>query len=285
MNDLLYRIRAKISPMWGGGTRFVALGGVAVGIVLITDDYTAIGASLLVASVPVSWLTGMWMVPGSVDAYFVKMSSIMTEASTNLYSENVWLRRQLGDIATAVDRLEPSQTRVDVYRRIVTDIGLIEEILDDKSIKFADRAVGLLRPSLSLRSVLSELESELSEPYVEPYVREMVSLLARYKHRVDESKERNAESLRRLVRRAEGVRRPGFLADRHRQYIQILNVYMSCMIAYYASTQDGIAGARRAAAAVEVAYVNLEDVTRDYFAELLTKSHRGHAGDGRIGVS
>jgi hypothetical protein len=278
MIDLLYGVRAKVSPLWGGGTRFMALGVVAVGLVLVADGYTPLGVILLVASVPASWLTGMWMMPGSVDAYFVKMSNIMNESAVNWNSDNFWLRQQLGDIATKIKCLKPPQKRLDLHRRVLADVGRIEEILDDKAVKFVDRAVSLLQPSQSLRHAYTELDSE-SDPS-EHYVSEMVSLLARYKRCVDESRTRNAKSLKRLVRRAKKLRWPGSLMDSHNGYLRILDAYMSCMIAYYAATRDSdTETVKKAAAAAEVAHAQLEDRSRDYFAELLAKSHRGLTGN------
>jgi hypothetical protein len=276
MVDLLYGIRAKVLPLWGGGIRFVALGVVAAGLVLIADGYMPLGVILLVASVPVSWLTGMWMIPGSVDAYFVKMSNIMYDSAVNWHSDNFRQRQQLGGIATKIRRLKPPRKRLDLHRRVLTDVDRIEEIMDDKTVKFVDRVVGLLEPSRSLRRAYTELASE-GDPR-ERYVKEMVSLLAQYKRRINESKTQNVKSLRRLARRAEKLRRPGSLVDSHNGYLRVLDAYMSCMIDYYAVTQDSdTETVRRAAAAVEVAHAKLEGRSRDYFAELLVKSHRGLA--------
>jgi hypothetical protein len=284
MIDLLYRARAKVSPLWGGRTRFIALGGVAIGLVLVADGYTPLGAVLLVASVPVSWLTGMWMMPGSVDAYFVKISNVMNESAVNWRSENVWLRQRLGDITTKINHLEPPQKRLDLHLRILADVGSIGEILDDQSGKFVDRATRLVQPSQSLRRAYTELDESESDPG-EQYLKEVVSLLARYRRCIDESRARNVKWLRRLVRRTEKLRRPGSLADSHNDYLRILDSYISCMVAYYAAAQDSDTEAvRRAAATAEMAHTRFEDRSRDYFAELLAKSHRGFAGGGKGSV-
>jgi len=277
MIDFLYGIRAKVSSLWGGATRFLALGVVAVGLVLVADGYTPLGIILLVASVPVSWLTGMWMIPGSVDAYFVKMSHIMNDSAVNWRSDSFWLRQRLGDIATQITGLKPPQERIDLHGRILADVGRIEEILDDKSVKFVDRATSMLQPSQSLRRAYTQLESD-SDPG-DHYAKEMESLLARYKRCVDENRARNTKSLRHLVKRAEQLRRPDSLMDSHNDYLRFLDAYMSGMIAYYEATRDGDTKTVRAAAAgAEVAHARLEDRSREYFTELLAKSHRGLAG-------
>jgi hypothetical protein len=268
--------------MWGGGTRFVVLAIVAVGLVLVANGHTLVGITILVTSIPVSWFTGMWTIPGTVDSYFIKMSNIINESFTNLHSDNLQLRQRLRDTTVRMRGLDPPQRRMDLHGRVIADVGRIEEVLDDKSVAFADRAVGLLQPSQSLIRAHTELESERGEAYGKA----MVVLLARYKQNVDESRKRNTQSLRRLVERAETLRRPDFLRDRHSEYLGSLNAYVSCMTNYYEATQDGdIEAVRSAAEATEIAQANLETKSHAYFAELLAKSHHRLDGEGKIDVA
>ena len=82
--DTLYRVRAQVAPRLVAGTRFIGLGVVALGGFLVAEGNVVIGSLTLVACVPLTWVTGVWAVPGSIDAYLGKITSIVNDCYTNL---------------------------------------------------------------------------------------------------------------------------------------------------------------------------------------------------------
>lgn len=110
------------------------------------------------------------------------------------------------------------------------------------------------------------------------YVKMVTEALSRYRRRVDEGREKNQQSLRRLLARANKLKPPGYLAERHEEYLKVLDEYVSSMNTYYAATQDGGTEAvRKAAMIVEAAYTSLERESREYIAELQLKTRHTRA--------
>jgi hypothetical protein len=283
MINALYRVRARVAPRLAAGTRFIGLGIVALGGFLAAEGHATIGVVVLVASVPATWLTGVWVVPWSMDAYFVRLSNIINDSYINLQYENHRQREQLKDIANEIKGLDPPRDRLDLHQQILTDICRVDEILNDKSVSFSDRAIDILGPSRSLRHAYTELDHDSREPYVSA----VAGALGRYKDRIDEDRERNQQSLRRLLVRANKLGPPGSLAERHGNYLRALDEYVSSMSAYYAAIRDREAIAiRKAAGMVEVAYADLEATSHRYVTELQLRTHHtaakthgtGHSG-------
>jgi hypothetical protein len=72
-----YTMRARLSPHHSVGLRAITLGLVALGLLLIAEDRTVAGVFVLMLSVMIAWLIGLWVAPWGRESYSRKLSGIM----------------------------------------------------------------------------------------------------------------------------------------------------------------------------------------------------------------
>ncbi len=267
--DALYRVRAHVAPRMAVGTRFIGLGVVALGGFLAVEVNAILGAAVLVASVPVTWVTGVWVVPGSTDAYFSKIANIINDCHTNLQYGSYHGRKALGDICNSIEGLTTPQSWLETHKEVLAAMHQIDSVLSDRSAAFIDRAVGVIGPGRILQRIRSEFDSKSAETYV----RDMAEALDRYKSLADDNKDKSQRSLRRLQARINKLHPPRSLVESHQKYREVLDDYVASMNAYYVVSRDGDAEVRAAATKVETAYANLDTRSREYIEELGLRTH------------
>jgi hypothetical protein len=268
--DTLYRVRAQVAPRLVAGTRFIGLGVVALGGFLVAEGNVVIGSLTLVACVPLTWVTGVWAVPGSIDAYLGKITSIVNDCYTNLQYDSHHRREGLKEIKREAQGLIPPQDRLEMHQAVLADIGQIEVVLSDSTASFADRAVGVVESSRALRQIGADFDGRPTEAYIKA----LTEVLERYRRLSDSSKGKNQQSLHRLQGRVSKLRPPKSLSKRHSQYLEVINGYISAMNAYCAMNEATEAEIRVAAVNVESAYAKLDAKSREYIGELRLRT--GH---------
>ncbi len=274
MTDTLYKIRAQVAPRLNGGIRFLGLAIVALGVLLVVEDEIVVGSAILVASVPITWLTGVWVVPGSSDSYFVKIANLVTDAHLNFEYDSDRQRKGLERIADEITNTTAPQHWLSIHRQIVADMRRIDEGLSDLSVSFTDRAVSGFESARSLRRVRREFEDRPGDDYA----REMTRLLDRYKAAASVRTRKKMQALHRFQARVNGLTPPSRLTERHEKYRELLGEYISAMDAYRTVVENDEPGAvGRAAMTIEVTYASLKTEGRKYFDELQSGSRRGYA--------
>lgn len=202
--DILYRVRTQVAPRLVAGTRFIGLSVVALGGFLAVEGNIVIGSLTLVASVPLTWVTGVWAVPGSVDAYLGKITGIVNDCYTNLQYDSHSLWKGLKDIKRDVQSLTPSQDRLEMHQAVLADINQIEVVLSDATAAFVDRAVGVIEPGRALRRIGANFDDQCTEEYVKV----LTKVLERYRRLSDSSKDKSQQSWGRLQSRVSKLRAP-----------------------------------------------------------------------------
>ncbi len=275
VTDTLYGVRAQVAPRLVAGTRFIGLSVVALGGFLAVEGNVVIGSLTLIASVPLTWVTGVWAVPGSADAYLGKITSIVNDCYTNLQYDSHRRREGLREIKREVQGLIPPQDRLEMHQAVLADISQIEVVLSDSTASFADRAVGVIEPSRALRRIGADFDSRSTEAYIKI----LAEALERYRRLSDSSKGKSQQSLHRLQGRVSKLRPPKSLSKRHTQYLEVVNGYIAAMNAYCAMNETTDAEIRVAAVNVERAYAKLDSKSREYIEELRlrTRHVRGTA--------
>jgi hypothetical protein len=266
---ILYRARMQIARRWITGIRFAAVSIVALAIFLLLENHLASGLIILLVSVGATWLASVWVMPWGLDSFVRKLSNIMRESHTSLERDSEQLREQLKAIAAEIKCLDPPQDKLNFQQRILTDIRKIENLLDDKSTAFADRAADLIEPSQKLRHIMTEFNKDSEEPYVTT----MIEALDRYKDSLERGRKGNQASLHRLFDRANELRPPSLFAEQHKKYLHTLGEYVTAMDDYYVASWDGNAEVvRKAVAMVADIYSTLEIEGHGYITELQLSS-------------
>jgi hypothetical protein len=269
MTDILYKIRAKVAPRLNGGIRFVGLAIVALGALLVVEGEIIVGSVILVTSVPITWLTGAWVVPRSSDSYFVKIANLVTDAHLNYEYDSDRQRKGLERIAGEITNTTAPQSWLGIHRKIVVDMGQIDKGLTDLSVSFTDRAVSGFESVQSLRRVRRELDDRPDDSYA----REMARLLDRYKAAASVRTRKKIQALHRFQARVNGLTPPSQLTERHEKYRELLGEYISAMDAYCMVVENDEPGAvERAATTIEATYTSLKIEGRKYFDELQSRT-------------
>lgn len=243
---------------------------VAVALFLLIEGHMVAGLIVLLADIATAWLTGVWVIPRSIDAYSRKLSLIMREADTTSWYERDRQRKRLRTISSEMESLSPPQSKLDLHRRILANLHQLEDILDDKSLAFTDRATSIFEKGQTFR----RFRAEFSDRCNEPYTRMATKMLDRYKLVINKGAERDRDFLGRLTTRIKKLRPPSVLAERHRDYLLALSEYVSATNSYYeAAKGDSIEAVRKAAMSVTVARSILDKESRDYAAEVQIRSY------------
>jgi hypothetical protein len=272
MTDTLYKIRAQVAPRLNGGVRFVGLAIVALGALLVVEGEIVVGSALLLACVPITWLTGAWVVPGSSDSYFVKIANLVTDAHLNFEYDSDRQRKGLERIADEITNTPAPQGWLSIHRQIVADMGRIDKGLTDLSVSFTDRAVSGFESARSLRRVRREFDDR---PY-DDYAMGMTRLLDRYKAAASVRTRKKMRALHRFQTRVNGLTPPSQLTERHERYRELLGEYISAMDAYCEVVENDEPGTvRRAAMTIEATYASLKTEGRKYFDELQSRTRLG----------
>jgi hypothetical protein len=271
--DVLYSVRAQVAPRLVAGTRFIGLSVIALGGFLAVEGNIVIGLLILFASVPLTWVTGIWAVPGSADAYLGKISDIVNDCYTNLQYDSHCRWEGLKDVRREVQGLTPPPDRLEMHQAVLADINQIEVVLSDSTVSFVDRAVGVIAPSRALRQIGADFDGQSTETYVKI----LAKALERYRRLSDSSKDKNQQSLHRLQNRVSKLRPPKYLSKRHSEYLEVVNEYVSAMSAYCVMNEATEAEIRMAAVNVERAYAKLDTRSREYIGELRLQTGHGQA--------
>ncbi len=259
-----------MAPRLVAGTRFIGLAVIALGVFLVVEGDVLIGLLVLLASVPLTWLTGVWVVPWSADAYLGKILGVIGDCDANLNYISVRRREGLRGISGEIENLAPPKGRVETHQAIITCVRRIENILGDQSASFVDRAVGVVGPGRVLRKMGDELDSASAEVYTDV----AAGSIRRYLQLADESKSKTRESLARLGVRISRIRAPRSLSKSHSEYLAVVEKYISAMNVYCAMREAGEDEVRTAAANVEESYAKLKLMSSDYLRVLYLRTRR-----------
>jgi hypothetical protein len=259
--NTMYSVRSHVaSRVWSG---VLVLGCIAVALLLLVEGMVFGGLIMLMASIPASWLSGLWVVPWSTDAYLRKLMLIMQNIHSDLLYGGYQRREQLRIMGVEVADLTPPQQYVGTYGSVLTIIGQLEGIIDDKEGNFADRAVGVFEQYGLLLHIRVELESK-SDAYPQAAYR----VLERYRLFITSSMDKNEDLLQRHTRQIKNLRPSGRWITWHKGFVLALLGYTEAICSYYrAVREDNLEEVKLVAKNVSVARSILEAERLKYVEE------------------
>lgn len=205
----------------------LAFGGGA--LYLFAEDDLLAGCVLLAATVPATWLAGLWVMPGGADAYMQRTSRIIKAGFSDVRQEGDKRRARLSAITDMIARLDPPEELKDFH------IGVIETLREFDSIQNVaiEELEKTARRRFELRARVNGFLDDLrSAPRDVVYVQGAGKLLREWAAITVDTAEIE-QKLDNLDEKLRKVKAPPSLADRHAVYVAAFDDYIQSMISFY----------------------------------------------------
>ncbi len=195
-------MRARIATHGAIGS-VVALAIPALGALLILNGDLAIGIVLGALAVCGTWLAGLWVVPGSVEAYHRRVGRILRDGAASY--ERVYVPC-VEEMRATTSRLADQMPLVD----IVGPCERIDALLSEDTVRFVDKM-----------SRLIEHRRQLLEAH--GTTNEVAELIGRRVAVISELPRLREAPATGELRKLEGVSAPLAVRERHEHYIRALS--------------------------------------------------------------
>lgn len=261
------RSRATRGP---GSHRLVAIVLLAGTLLLLVEGFYVYGVVAVAVTLVVTWLTGSWVVPRSVDAYQRRVTRKLRDWRTTI--DHAWDRgvAERAKIAARVARLDAPPRLTDDHRRVVDLLARSDRLRTDRSLTFAERARGAAEARQELRALGAQLTEVASERDERRFGDALVKALAErddvyrsVRREVEAATERTLAGLAR-------VRAPAEWSEQHAELARRLGRYLDAIRRQHALIDAASpAEAEAGAAEFERVQADLFDFMRDKTREFV----------------
>jgi hypothetical protein len=206
------------------------------GALSLTLDGQVAGFPLLLASVPVAWVTGLWARPGSPDAYVRRVARILRESYDRIREATDKELKRAAVVTSEVAASEPSAKYLEARQ------DLLERLLEGDA-DTAERSGTLEQrtdAAIARRDALMTLKSSLragSHPdgYYEWLQNRIERRLDTARNVVEVADAVLAETREELTR----VKVPSRWGGRHTALLSAFDGYRAAILAYYRAVESG----------------------------------------------
>jgi hypothetical protein len=220
----LRRVRGWITMRW----RFagmVTLGVVAVAATLLIEGYVVLGFTVLTLGAAATWLTGIWVVPGGIDAYYRKVTRLLRDSYVQSLCHNGTQIERLRSLTHNVAVLVSSTDGDARYKDILAECEQIDGVLNGEHMGHDQ----IYHQVAAHRRQLLELEKKLKRGQADSLDVHLTAILgerALVMTGIPSSARRLLENQhQQLVR----IKSPAAVRVQHRHYVRILEEYISAL--------------------------------------------------------
>ena len=233
--------RARMHVLSRGPVRglTLALGAAAVAVgVLMTAgrQWAAAVMSALVGGL-VTWLAGVWVVPGGEDAYCTRIGRSVREGVGRMAGSyetfERYARRQKGRL----DRLKPPPELQDEHARLIDSLDEADRTANDPSLSLKARAANTTRSLQGAREQRAALSNRRDDAN-RRYAKAIADLTASSDSLVAGAFDRAEEGVEAMVAKLERTDPPTKLASRRDALLEGSRDYLEAMRAYHEAVRE-----------------------------------------------
>ncbi len=197
---------------------------IAAAVLLLLEGFVMLGIATLTLGGLASWLTGLWVMPGSVDGYYRKLSRVLRDIDMqDKQSKDIGVK-ELSSLTLSIAELVRSLKEDESYQEIVAECEMIDALIEDRGKGFYRvREIGEHRRRLLKFGNICEANE------ADPMSQELATIVVRRASVIVRNFDAAYELLESQARRVMGIKAPVKLKSRHQRYLEALNAYVTAI--------------------------------------------------------
>lgn len=220
----LREARARITTRqrtWAQFASTIALCLIAGGLLLLLDGFVIWGIAVFTLGILASWLVGIWVVPGGVDAYYRRVSRVLRGTTAQGQRHHDEYIKELRSLTNSIASLKQSQEGEDLFNEILVECKMIDEVADDE-----DMGLDRVRPMDGHRRRLLDLVKSFEYSNAGPINQDLATLLVKRASVVVGIFYTAQQLLEAQVRFLVRIKPPTTLEAQHQSYIEVIQAYV-----------------------------------------------------------
>lgn len=220
----LRRLRGRITTRQHARWQFASLFAfclIAAAILLLLEGYVILGIATLMLGGLASWLTGLWVMPGSVDGYYRKLSRILRDIDVQNKRNKDIDDKDLRSLTLRIAELGRSRKEDKLYKEIIAECEMIDTLIENRIGFDHVREIGEHRRRLLKFGNVCEANT------ADPTRQELARTIVRRASVIVRDFDAAYELLESQACRVVGIKVPVKLKTQHQRYLEALNAYIT----------------------------------------------------------
>lgn len=188
---------------------------------MLLDGFVIQGIAVFALGMLASWLVGIWVVPGGVDAYYRRVSRVLRDATAQGQRHHDEYVKELRGLTNSIASLSQSHEGGDLVNEILAECEMIDEVADDEGMGL-DR----VRPMDGHRRRLLDLGKSFEYSNADPINQDLATLLVKRASVIVGVFYTAQQLLEAQVRFLVGIKCPTTLEAQHQSYIEVVQAYV-----------------------------------------------------------
>jgi hypothetical protein len=264
MTRTVYAARRVVSGNLGMLGPPVAVTLLGAGAVFAAERRFVLGAALLLAGLLAAWLTNVWALPRTRDAYMLTTGRTLRRGFARSYAARNRQMRRLRKVTDAIGALEPPDCVAGAHGEILAALRSIDDPPEARPRPLSSRTARVMM----LRAEVMAVESGLPDDSVGTFSTRVSKLLEARETIASETARSVCKPLGSSFERVKRITPPTAWRDAHVRICRALASYLHTLEVFYLAVQENDTVAARASAdALERSEIELADAAAPYRKE------------------
>jgi hypothetical protein len=206
---------------------YCALSMATVGLALVFYRGNIYGVFAVVGSICLSWLSGVWVVPGSVDSYVRRMNKIIHTSLEESWARVDHYSSRSREIAEELEHMMPSREYGSFQKCLLKQFSATDDLVRDRS-SFSDRATLMFEQRKKLLNTRHRLETLSGQAYIDGLVHIVTKRISLAQASAAEIRMPFVTARAQIAR----IKPPIPWRARHHSYVKTIDAYLTAVNAH-----------------------------------------------------